>query len=344
MITLIHGPAELMRAEALARLRAALDDEPALLDVNTTVLDGRKASLAELQGVCDTMPFLSSHRLVIAEGFVRRTAGRQEGKPPAAPAEAREGEGKSAAEQSRQLLEYLSRVPETTELVLIEEEVVGGGPILRRLLELQNAAKARIVLCQKPSRNDLPGWIRGRAEERRLRLDAAAVSDLAEFVGDDLRQLDQELIKLANYAGSGRTVTRADVRLLVAATRAASIFDLVEALGGGDGARAARLLQHILDADGEQPLVVLTMIARQYRLLLQAKALQGQGARPPEVARTLGLPEWTVGKLLTQAKGHTFAGLQRSLEAVLATDEAIKTGRMGDREAMDVLLAQLAIA
>jgi hypothetical protein len=29
------------------------------------------------------------------------------------------------------------------------------------------------------------------------------------------------------------------------------------------------------------------------------------------------------------------------MERVLATDEAIKTGQMGDREALDVLLAEL---
>jgi len=42
VITLISGPAELLRAEALAGLRAELDDDPALLEVSTNVLDGAK--------------------------------------------------------------------------------------------------------------------------------------------------------------------------------------------------------------------------------------------------------------------------------------------------------------
>jgi DNA polymerase-3 subunit delta len=199
------------------------------------------------------------------------------------------------------------------------------------------------VLCQKPGRNDLTAWIRERAGQRKLRLENAAVNDLAEFVGDDLRQLDQELTKLADYA-AGRTVTQADVRLLVAATRAASIFELVDSLGTGNTARAASLMRHILDIDGEQPLIVLTMIARQFRLLLQAKAMQAKTARPQDVGQVLGVPDWTATKLLAQSSRHTFAGLQRSLEYVLAADEAIKTGKMTDREAMDVLLARLALA
>ncbi len=112
----------------------------------------------------------------------------------------------------------------------------------------------------------------------------------------------------------------------------------------GDTRRAASLMRHMLDIDGEQPLIILTMIARQFRLLLQAKAMQARAARAADVGQTLGIPDWTATKLLNQASRHTFAGLQRALEHVLAADEAIKTGKMSDREAMDVLLAQLALA
>jgi DNA polymerase-3 subunit delta len=100
-------------------------------------------------------------------------------------------------------------------------------------------------------------------------------------------------------------------------------------------------MQHALDVDGEHPLRLLTMIGRQYRLLIQAKALQAAGVKSPEIAKTLNVADWTAPKLLTQAGRHSFAWLQRDMERVLATDEAIKTGQMGDREALDVLLAEL---
>ena len=102
-------------------------------------------------------------------------------------------------------------------------------------------------------------------------------------------------------------------------------------------------MRQMLDIDGEQPLIVMTMIARQFRLLLQAKAMQTRGARPAEVGQVLGVADWMATKLLNQAARHTFAGLQRGMEHILAADEAIKTGKMSDREAMDILLAQLAL-
>ena len=173
-----------------------------------------------------------------------------------------------------------------------------------------------------------------------MKLETGAVNDLAEFVGDELRQLDQELTKLADYAGT-RTVTREDVRKLVAATRAASVFDLVDTLGLGDAPVAGRLMQHALDLDSEPPLRLMAMIARQFRLLIQVKTLQAQGARPPEMARTLNLGEWMVPRYVNQANRHSFARLERAMERILAADEAIKTGKLGDREAMDILLAEL---
>lgn len=347
MITLIHGPAELLRAEALADIRRSLGDDESLADLNIARLEGGQVTVADLQNACDALPFLAEHRLVIVEGWLRRLAAPSHRSRPAEGGESREATDEDellpevSKAQSKKLLAYLDQVPPTTELVFLEDDTLGSGPIFRRLLELQRAGRARLIACPKPRRNELPDWIRARARLRQVKLDANALADLADFIGDDLRQLDQELIKLADYAGYERTATRADVRRLVPATRAANIFELVDALGLGDAPTAGRLLQHALDADGEQPLRLLGMIARQYRLIIQAKALQADGLKPPEIARELGVQEWTAPKLLAQAGRHTFARLERAMEQILAADEAIKTGKLTDREAMDVLFAEL---
>lgn len=347
MITLIHGPAELLRAEALAGIRSAIADDESMIDLNTTRLEGASATVAEIRNACDALPFLAERRLVIVEGFLRRLS---------APAKrAKTGESDDSAEadleadplpetgkaETKKLLAYLDEVPGSADLVFVEDDTLGGGALQRRILELQRDARARIVLCARPRRNDLPDWIRNRARYRQVRLDASAVADLVDFIGDELRQIDQELIKLADYAGAEHTITRADVRKLVPATRAANIFELVDAMGMGDAAAAGRLMQRALDVDGEQPLRLLGMIARQYRLLLQAKELQAKGQKLPDITRSLSVPEWTTPKLLTQAQRHTFTRLEWAMESIVAADEAIKTGKLSDREAMDVLLAEL---
>lgn len=346
MITLIHGPAELLCAEALAELTAGIATDPELATLNTSRLDGRTVTLAELHNAVDTLPFLAEKRLVVVEHLLARLAApaRRKSKEAAPAADEEEAaepepEPEQLKSQGKAFLACLSQTTDSTELVLLEADTA-SGPGLRRVQELARDGKARIILCERPRKNDLPDWIRSRARTRKVKLDPAAIQDLAEYVGDDLRQLDQELIKLADYA-SGRIVTREDVRTLVPATRAASVFEMVDALGLGNGSAAGRLMQHALDMDGEPPLRLLAMIARQYRLLIQVKALQSQGARPPEIARTLNVGEWTVPRFVNQASRHSFARLERAMGCILAADEAIKTGKLSDREAMDVLLAEL---
>jgi len=220
MITLIHGPAELLRAEAVAQIRAHIAPDPALAELNTVVLDGRLASLADIQFACESLPFLAERRLVVVEGLLRRAAaakpaakagargGAKTGAKAGAKGGARMGEavGKGQAgppdpagsdeapaepPQQTTILSYLSQIPETTELVLVEDDIVASAPVLRRLAELQRERKAAVIACVPPRKNDLPNWIRERARLRQVNLDPAAVADLVEFVGDDLRLVDQ---------------------------------------------------------------------------------------------------------------------------------------------------------
>lgn len=343
MITLIHGPVELLRAESLARIIASCGDDPEMVDLNTTRLEGRSLTPAQLENACDTMPFLAEKRLIIVDGLLARLAATprkaKPDEPPSEDAPADDLSPEAMKGQTKAFLSYFERVPESAVLVLMEEDVA-AGQAARKLQEMARTGQAQILTAEKVKKNDLPNWIRARAQMRNVKLDGPAVMDLAEFVGDELRQLDQELIKLGDYA-AGRTVTREDVRMLVPATRAASVFDLVDALGSGNGPLASRLMTHALDVDGEPPLRMLAMIARHYRQLIQLKAMQAQGAKQQDIARALGIFEWKMNALVNQANRHSFGRLEGAMEKILAADETIKTGHMSDREAMDVLLAEL---
>ncbi len=366
MILLVHGPAELLRAEAVQQVRAGLAPDPALADLNTVRLDGRQVTVGELQFACGALPFLADRRLVIVERLLARlsASGPRPKREAAVPGAGMPPRGSSAAEAEspssdpqgaragnapagslKAWLDVFDQVPDaTTELVLVEEDVVSGGAVLRRLIELQRAGRARIIVCEKPKRRDLPLWIQERARMRGVQLDGAALADLADFVGDDLRQLDQELIKLRDFAGGRNVVRREVVRRLVSATRAANVFDMVDALAAGNAPQAGRLLRHAIDVDGEQPLGLLALLGRRFRQLIQAKALAGEGLRPAEIAAQLGQAEWQAGRLLEQASRQNESRLVRALERILAADEAIKTGKCADREALDILLAELIFA
>ncbi|MCC7355544.1 MAG: DNA polymerase III subunit delta [Anaerolineae bacterium] len=340
MIYLLHGEEEFLRAEALARIKAGLGD-PEMASLNTLWLDGRKASMADVQTACDALPFLSERRLVVVEGLLARLLSRKREAGDEADGSQGEDEAKPAGPLLQGLTAYLERVPATTDLVLDEpQEISKAQPVFKTLMKLVQEGRAEVITCPPIKKQDeLSGWIMDRAKAKGARLTFDAAEELAAFVGSQLRLLDQELDKLMAYAPD-RTITPADVRLLVPATREANIFEMVEALGRGDGKLAVRTLRELLD-DGQPPLGILGMVARQVRLLLQAKELTARGLPAPDVARALRLQGWQSDRIVRQAGRYTFPQLERMHDRLLETDVAIKTGQMDDDMAVEMLVISL---
>jgi len=223
----------------------------------------------------------------------------------------------------------------------VEAQTVSRGhPLLRRLQELEQDRRAQVVLCQRKRRDGLVDWIETRARARGGQITRDGTYELINTVGDNLRLLDQELQKLVTYTAGERAISREDVRLLVPEAAEADIFQMVDALGQGNGRRAIALLHHLLD-DGAAPLYLLAMIVRQYRLLLQVKELIGQGLRLPAIASELKQRDFVVEKMTGQARRYSLPQLEAIYERLLETDLAIKTGQMEPVMALDVLVAEL---
>src|SRR3972149_4072040 len=74
MLYVFFGKDSFSLRERLDELRAALDAD-GMLASSTSVLDGRRATLAEVTAACDTVPFMCAHRLVIVEGLLSRFGG-----------------------------------------------------------------------------------------------------------------------------------------------------------------------------------------------------------------------------------------------------------------------------
>jgi DNA polymerase-3 subunit delta len=313
-----HGADELTRAETLADFRSRLGPADTA-DLNISFLDGRKTSLAELRHNCDAIPFLAEKRLVIVEGLLTR-ATKQE-------------------KLLDELTEYLGQLPETTRLVFVEEKPLPGNhPILQLA---QQDARGYAKQFDPPDAKALPQWISERVRKHGGEIESQAAAQLAAVVGADLRLLDQEVIKLVTYVNAERPITTVDVDKVVPYAQTAVIFDLVDALGRRDGRTAAQTLHSLLDA-GEHPLGLLSMIVRQFRLLIQVKELKTEGANPQTIAKELGIHPFPARKLHNQAAYFTTAQLEVVYRHLLETDVGIKSGEIEADVALDLLIAGLA--
>ncbi len=335
MFYIFHGEDEFGCAEELARLRGDLaGGDPAMAELNTSVLDGKGLTLGELRHVCDAIPFMADRRLVIVRGLLSRLASSRRSGDQAETEEEQPAWKKAFREE---LADYLPKLAPTTRLIFVESKALQASHPILKLAEREETGY--IKSFPRPKDRDLPGWIQRRARSKKGAISHEATSMLAELVGDDLRLLDQEIEKLLIYA-DGRQVTAQDVRELVSRARELSIFELVDCVGHRQTERALLLLHQLIE-DGTEPLYLLAMLARQVRILIQVKELQSEGMTEREIATSLKLHPFVVQKGWAQAQNFRMAQLEAAHQRLVETDWAIKTGQSEDVLALDVLIAGL---
>jgi len=186
---------------------------------------------------------------------------------------------------------------------------------------------------------DLLPWLAQEAKALGKVLSPAAAQRLVEVVGQNLGDLSQELQKLALFAGEERHLTPALVDQLATHSRTYTIFALVEALGERSSQRRLQALAQLLDL-GEPPLKILTMLARQIRLLLRVKEAP-PGTSAPDLARSVNLAPFLVRKLERQAAAFSRRALLRHLTRLHQADLMLKTGASSPRLWLECLVLEM---
>ena len=322
---ILHGDESVSRDAALARMREAMGEDGGL---NRSEFDGQRAPLVEILAAVKSLPFLAEKRLVIAKGLISHITKRGAG-----------AAGKAATDR---LIDELPDLPYFARLVLVESEALTAG---NRLLKAAGAMNnGYIRKFDKP--RDPARWIGERARsEYDAEISSRAASAIALLVGDDLLRADNELHKLVCYVDGEREINEDDVAALTPYVPEANVFEMVDALGLGDGARALELIQQSLHHDPKDPgFRLFTLIARQFRLLLMMRDHLDRGGGPADqgIAGALGVPAFVARKLATQARRFRADQLDLIMKRLQRYDQDMKTGRIEPRLALELLVASLA--
>jgi DNA polymerase III subunit delta len=328
MFYILHGQDDFSLNRALDEIKAGLGDRETVA-TSTTRLEGQRLALSDLRNKCDAAPFLSSHRLVIVDGLLERF-GEKQGKPRSGKRKTRDGLGEWERMDS-----YIKQMPETTVLVLVDGEVKTNNLLLGKLSSLAEVRGFPLLKGKS-----LQTWIRKRVKEEGGDIAPRAVDLLSELIGGDLWAMDGEIRKLLLYSQE-RPISEDDVRQLVSCIQEANVFALVDAVAEGRTELAQRILHRLYD-EGVPPPYILVMITRQFRLIALARDLK-KGLSRLQIQDRLGLKSsYAVDKALSQAKLYDFEGIKQAYDKLLETDLAIKTGRYGDKLALELLVTELA--
>jgi DNA polymerase III subunit delta len=199
--------------------------------------------------------------------------------------------------------------------------------------------RAFYQLCQLPSINEMPEWVRKEARRQGGQFSPDAAKALVSHVANDTQLASLEIEKLLVFVDFKRPIEVEDVEDLTAQAGQADVFNMVDALAAGDARQALGQLHRLLET--QEPLSLFGMIVRQFRLLIQARELIDEG-RGGQLAEEMHLAKFVADKLVQQARRFQMAQLEDLYHRLLLMDEAMKTSQMPSDLVLDTFVAGLA--
>lgn len=238
------------------------------------------------------------------------------------------------------LADYLGNPSPLSVVIFIADEFDKRRKMSKLLID-----KAFAVEFLKLKEAELVAWARKEFRDSGFDIDEKTLHLLIGLVGDDLLRLGNEIRKVTTAALPDRVVPFDLVDQLVGNSRAISNFDLTDQIFDGNRTRSFSTLKKILD-DGGEPLMVLGLVANNFRRLFTVKEMMARGIDRNEVAKILGLRYGLQEDFLATARRADRRRLAAILARIAETDLAIKTSRGGSGSAgarmqMELLLAEI---
>jgi len=126
--------------------------------------------------------------------------------------------------------------------------------------------------------NQVPAFIEGLAKEMNLHISHDAVELLAEYLGNDLSKIMNELEKLALNVKDGVTISTHHIEKYIGISKEYNVFELTKALALRDKPKTFRIVRYFeKNPKANEPVMVMGML---YSFFSKALVLQTMRASP----------------------------------------------------------------
>jgi len=199
---------------------------------------------------------------------------------------------------------------------------------------------------KKLSNTETAVWIKKEFTAREAKVKPQAVLNLASMFGSDLWQLNNEIEKLINFKKaqllpeSEAVISEEDVEALSRGKIDENIFALSDAIGNKNKAQAIKLLEQEMEA-GVAEQYLLTMIIRQFNILLQVKEAIDAGMSQRKITSQLHFHPFVVQKCSGQVGGFSSDLLKKIFSDLLEVDRKIKSGQGDFKAALSLMIAKI---
>lgn len=241
----------------------------------------------------------------------------------------------ASGEVEEVLLNSFTQLPQGVHLIVSALKLDG-----RKKTGQELQKRIQVVDCNKLTNNDLPVWIKQRAQKMGLELTPEQARLIGERAGADLLRIRTELEKLAVFMGKNRKLTEAELEALLPGDPEPDIFGLIDAVAGRNPKLGLPRLEELLNS-GENELKILATISRQFRNIAAALEAKEQGMTSRGLADYLGINPYVAEKSFGQARYFSLTELQKVLDRLLEADYKIKTGQREPRLELELAVVEI---
>jgi DNA polymerase III subunit delta len=184
----------------------------------------------------------------------------------------------------------------------------------------------------------MPRILVGDAKRLGFRLDPAAARMLVDRMGASPQRLQNELERLALWAGDGGEVGTADLDAMIADTSEAAVWALSDALIERDAAGALRIAERLI-SQGENVTGLIYGLASRLRKACVAAAMLEGGSPPKQVESSLGMHPYAAKQLVSRLRGADAGELREATIALADLEVWCRGGAdYGDELALTLAL------
>ncbi len=316
---LFEGEEEFIKETALRTLRHKIagGDFAAMNDTRLT-----DPAPDELIAAAETLPFMSDRRFLEIRDSAMLLAGK--------------AKDYDEDEAVKRLNEYLDRLPDTVCMVFFLRGKADGRKKLYQALK----KKAVTVSFDPLEDRELAQWIASTLKKEGKKISLGACQRLWFSAGRNLTLLYQELGKLCACAGDREEITEKDIADICVKSTEYRIYDMTDALLGGQGTKAMNMLSALL-RDGEDRLMLLSLLGRQCRLLRSVRAMAAAGMQQGQIAGKAGIPPFAVRRNLEMARAYTLEQLGDMAQWCLDMEYQVKSGQMAEAGSLETVMLRI---
>jgi DNA polymerase-3 subunit delta len=229
------------------------------------------------------------------------------------------------------IINYLSNVVESSCLVLLytcnykKEVSVKRKEFINKCV---SSEKCITVNCRKQYKNEVEEFIKNEFVRKNKTISYDVISRIIDDVGTNLLNVSSEIEKIFLLIGEDKkNITYCDFEKTRGFTKETSTYALALSIESKNLKRAMFTLEKLV-SEGEEPIIILSIISSTIRKLLNAKSMIEEQKMPlQKVGFVIGIHNSYTNSFFTNLKKHDIEKLKTCFKAILEADISIKSDK-----------------